>query len=292
MLMTVRDYAAEKLASFRDSASKEAERRHYLHFATLNETAARAGARSEMKDYLTACKRAIAARDGAKAADLLLVCWSALKLVGPISTATDLAQDVRAISEGDARALAASAWVSGSACQFLGDMQRANGFLLESRLLARRVEHHSIEAFASCSLGEVATQQGELAQAREHFEDAGRIVAALDDRSDLRVRLLNSSAKLFQVSKPIPGGAEYARALDLARTLGDRRWEGGIMANAAGVKHQQGHRSAAVRLYEGALQMSIEMNDLRWAVNTECNLGFSITSSAIRAPVDIGSNTP
>ena len=76
--------------------------------------------------------------------------------------------------------------------------------------------------------------------------------------------------------------SNYELALGIARRLGNRHWEGGVLGNLGNVYYSEGRIDEARSAYEAGLVIAIELGNRQWEANTLCNLGLLSTYKANR----------
>jgi tetratricopeptide (TPR) repeat protein len=280
MMLSIQEFANEQLTmngAYHGSGSQaavEAATRHAGYFASFNEMAARRYAKVELDNFVSACRQAAAQRSVATAATLVVVCWHALKLIGPFRALLDLADLVTPLLVDGSQEQAAVEWARGTAVQFMGEPVRAREILARSLRAAESANDRRIQALALCGMGECERARNAFAPAAELFERAVVIASGLSD-AQLETYLLNSRAGAHQRRGDFDAAVVlYEQALQHAHEAQDLRWQGGILGNLANIDHERGHLKEAVGKYSAALALSMQAEDYRWAANTSCNLGL------------------
>jgi tetratricopeptide (TPR) repeat protein len=127
----------------------------------------------------------------------------------------------------------------------LGDPVRALRAYERSRTAAAQAEDLRGLAIASMGLGEAARSQGEFAEAISHAERAVTLLDRLELR-DLVVQLLHNIGHAQADRGDLAGArASQGRALDAARSIGDRRTEGYALERLAALELLDGHATEA-----------------------------------------------
>jgi predicted ATPase/class 3 adenylate cyclase/Tfp pilus assembly protein PilF len=273
MLISIREFAAERLAK-NVQAREASSRRHARYFASFDEVQARRGAVTDLDNFVAACRHATASRDTATAIALLIVCWSALKLVGPFRVASELADALGSTLGPDDPGRASVTWVAGSTRQVMGNTSEALALLQLALAQAEAAADLRIQAFAHCAIGECRFLMRDPTAARQAFEQAAQFAQRIgDDR--LNVYVMNSRAGFrLRIGESEEAERMFSSALDTARRFDDVRWQGGILGNLASIAYQSGRLADAAAKYRDALELSTHAGDYRWAADTACNLGL------------------
>jgi predicted ATPase/class 3 adenylate cyclase/Tfp pilus assembly protein PilF len=280
LLESVREYAAEHLRTegrYPGSgalAEAAAQRRHWRHYAGLDERAAVAGGCAETRNLVAACRRAGAAADASSAVGALLGAWAALRLRGPFRVGAGLAQAVGELGGLTPRWQAEVHWVAGSALDLLGDVTSARQHFDAGLAKASAAGERHCEARLLAAAAAQDSSAGQLHEALEQLTRALAIARGLGERR-LQCTVLNALGRLADHQARFDEARGfYEAALALARELGDRRLEGGLLGNLGGLLHDDGRLDEARALYEQALALAHEVGDRRWEGNARCNLGL------------------
>ena len=270
LLRTVRDYAAEKLAS---GSSMQAQGRHARYFASLGPGGAVAERCVELENLLVAVRCAVAMNDPASAAGALEGAWSALRLRGPFDLALELAREVGAMPSLDGDSRAVVEMVAGWVLKARGNVAQAR---LHFDAALGRARSRLIAGKVLVFLGDLACSEGRNDEARGRLDGALAIARACEDPL-LECQTLSSLGNLAERLGRLEEAAHhYLSGLEIARRHGDRRWEGGLLGNLGVVRDEQGRVAQAREHYEAALAVAGELGDRQWEGNTLCNLGLML----------------
>ena len=267
LLRTVQDYATERLTD------DQAQRRHWRHFAAMDERQAVAGRCVEVDNLVAACRRAATADPGYAVA-ALVGAWAALRQAGPFRAGLDLAGAGEAGAPHAAAEQAAIDRVVGSALTLLGEWDLARG-RYEAALVHARAQHDCAgQSQILSSIAGLEMGLGQFPEAQAHLDSALALAAASGD-AEARYRALNALGNLYLSTSQLQQAAQsYRQALALADMLADRRWQGGLHGNLGTIAHAQGNLTEARQHYAAALAMALDVGNRQWEGNTRCNLGL------------------
>ena len=276
MLRSVHDYLLDRVRvdgrvqGNGTQAVAAAAHRHWMHFAGLSEQQAIADECTEIDNLIIACERALDEKAMAAAVAAMNLAWAALKLIGPLSAARDLAERVHAAVRLEPDLAAQAQWVAASAMLQMGQSATARPHL--DQLIAG--PDGRLSAWATCALGDLEHSSGDRQRAHQVLERALGLSQQLND-PQLQCRVLNSlGAWHSEQSKIDLALSHYEQALGIARAIGDRRWEGGLLGNIGVLLHSMGQLEPARVKYEEALTLAQLIGGKRWEGNTRSNLGL------------------
>ncbi len=274
LLVSVRDYAAEKLASLPDDGVEAgAERRHGLYFAKAVAGDAKTQAR-ELDNILAALRRAIARDDAAVAAPAAANAWAILEVRGPYQIGIELleyALSAVTLSNADRAALT---FILGRCLLVSGDRVRARDHLERSLQLASAEESRLDQYRSLAGLAELNLIEGNIDEAKAQYEEAVRGAESLGHPA-FQCAALNGMGLYFnRIGRAAEARSMFERALRVARETGKRRWEGGVLSNLGGVELRLGNRAEARRYYDAAIEVAREVGDRVWEGDFLCNLGL------------------
>jgi predicted ATPase len=282
LLESVRDYADEHLRTAGrfigsgPSAALAAQRRHWQHFAAIDERAATADRCIDLGNLVTATRRAADAGDAPCAVATLVRAWAAFKLTGPFSTAAGLADHVAGQLALDTGQAAWVAWIAGCALELSGDIAAARAHLERGLALARAAGDRTCEVRLLVALASRRSDEGLHDEARAMLVTA-RTLAIESRRPLLECLVMNGLGRLAEhQGRPDIARGHLEAALALARQMGDLRLEGGLLGNLGGVHQDQGRLDLACRHYEQALALATQVGDRPWEGNARCNLGLTL----------------
>lgn len=274
MLATVHHYGRElleRLQAIGDPRATRVPRRHWQHFAGLDEAQATAERCVEIENLVQACRGATAAGDAASALACLQSAWAALRLTGPLGAALALAEACRQMPALGADQRAAADWVAGSALHLLGHSERARA-LLASAL--QSVGDPLLQARLACTLGELESTTGDPAQAEPLLQQALQTAQAMRD-APLQCRALNALGALASDEARWSEAERcYMAGLALARAGMQARWEGVLLGNLGTLHHYQGRAEPAAEHYAAAITLAQRVGDRRGEGDRRCNLGL------------------
>ena len=278
LLQTVREYAAEHLASegrFEGSGPQAllaAEMRHGRFFASLPEESVTGSRCLELDNLVAACRRACSRRDPGVAVQTLALAWDALELRGPFSLGLDLAALV--LTMPTLPDISRAERVRGAALLALGRIQDAQEAFQLALDAARGVADGVREAEALSGLGSLAANAGRTDDARAHLV-AALALARSTDTPALECRVLNGLGILNEaLGRTDAARRDYETALTLARRIRNRRWEGGLLGNLGNIQYAQGDIAEACASCEAGLAIARQLGNRKFEGNALCNLGL------------------
>jgi tetratricopeptide (TPR) repeat protein len=278
LLVSVQEYAAEKLQALQDALAGGAEGRlatqlrHAEYFAGPGSGGGHGLA--DLDNLVAACRRAAAAGSGTVALATLERAWALLQLHGPFALGIELARATGDMTGLEASSRARVEQVLGAALKASGNVAQAQSRLLIGLELARTCGERHAE-------GELLAELGHLYRNRSDFEQAGVCLqSALRLARELGVAGLECSALnglanidhelgLFESARE-----QYEQALRVARQAGERRWEGGLLGNLGNLLWDAGELDAAIRHIQQGLAIAREVGSRTWEANALCNLGM------------------
>lgn len=280
MLMTVREYAAERLSASGPARgvgsplALAAVQRHWRYFGDLTEAQCVADGCADADNIVAACRRAIATADGRAIVQSLRNTWTVVALRGPYSLAVELAKSAcvsGAIDRGDR---ATVRQILGHALFMMGRGEEALDAVNQGLSLVREDDDLGTASALWCLLGELRNQQAAAAAAVPAIERAV-VLARRSKQTPLICRALNAAALLkLQQGSLGQARAIFEEALRVSAEAGDHRWRAGILGNVALVDYQQGKIEACIGRYKDALAISQASGDTSWEGNATCNLGL------------------
>jgi predicted ATPase/Flp pilus assembly protein TadD len=275
MYLTVRDYAAEKLAAYGDAAVHAAQARHGSYFARFGtdiEVEAlflhgglrrRHALALELDNLVAACSRAVVRGDGRVASAVLRIVSDVIEITGPYTLGTALAAQVLALPDLDdtsrAHALAASAMPLRRA----GRTEDAAAAWEGAIALYRRIGNRRREAYCMLSLGNVRRDQGRLDDARSLQESALALTREIGYRRVEGHAWGNLGIIHAMQGRFAEARAHFARALEIHREVGNRYIEGIDTSNLGEACRESGMSSEARGHFENALAIDREVGNRR-----------------------------
>ncbi|MFN7973415.1 MAG: protein kinase [Acidobacteriota bacterium] len=152
-----------------------------------------------------------------------------------------------------------------------GEPGQARALYDRALACAKRAVDRPLEARVLCSLGSLPPEAG-ASDDLSQLASAIAMVRELGDRASL-VNALNNLARREQIhGRADAARARFQEALEIAREMGERRTEGAILSNLAGLDASDGLPGAAA-LYEASLGIADEIGDRRLTGVVLLNLG-------------------
>ena len=237
LLVSVKEYATEKLGEREATERREAEQRHARHFASFGtpeaiDAAERAGGALralsfEIDNLAAAIRRSASAGDGRAAAEALAAAWEVLALSGPLALALDLAQSVLSAQALPDSASAAAEAILGNILVRMGRLEEAVPHFVSalgrSDVSARGRLHGKLAA--------LHVEQGRPAEATVHIESGLEATRAASDRNG-EARILTTLGTLLRNQRRYAEAeVQYAAALEAAVACGDLRVQGRLLGH-------------------------------------------------------------
>jgi predicted ATPase len=272
LLKTVQEYVHPELGRAGMGQAVAAHTRHARWFAALSEAEATSDLGADADNLVVACRRSVASGRQDEALGNLVNAWAVLRLTGPFHLALQLAEAVAAMPEMGAIAHSHADVVAASALDALGRSKEAQARIQSA--LRRLPAGAAATARALCVLGEATANLGQSTAAERELTDALHAAQVHDD-IEVQCRAHNALGALAtRQARADRARPHYEQALELARRLGDKRWQGGLLGNLGMLDHMGGQTHQARSKYEQALAHANQTGDRRWEANTRCNLGL------------------
>jgi len=272
ILETLREYALERLTDTAEVDAQAAHARYYLDLLERTEPDLTGARQAEALDLLEA------EHSNLRAALEWWLCRGetlpAMLAVGALwrfwTTRGHLVEGVRwsrrVLDNGDTSSDHGFQSARGKALlsagileQFVGEFERANGYLTEALECCRASGNTAIMASVENNLGNVAELTGDLELACRHWEASLQLRRELNDRSGAAVALHNL-AGVFHVRGAIDDAVcMYEESIQLWREVGDRLNTGNSLVDLSTIARQGGDLSRATVLLE---QCADGWNDL------------------------------
>ena len=280
LLRSVQEFAAAELArpgSFPGSGAPLAaavRRRHYVHYAGLNDKQAVAGRCVELGNLVHACEQAVADDAPDAAVELLRLAWTALRMTGPFVYAVRMADKVRAMPSIGERQLLWVDHVTGRAQLAIGNTAQALEAAQRTLAAAESGQSPLEQAAAWALLGEVEMGLGDYVASAASLERALHEASSLDTSYWTRW-VLNAQGALLHLQGQVKESREcFARALSIVFAEGDKHWQASLLGNLAGLHFAEGQLEQARKVYTEALSISGEVGSRRFEGSARCNLGL------------------
>jgi predicted ATPase/class 3 adenylate cyclase len=274
LLLSVQDYAAEKLGGWGDPAREAAHVRHGAWFARFGTQDAidslhvrgggvrRLSLGQDLDNVVVACGRAVAREEGAVASALLQAAWAILEIRGPFATARSLAERVLGLSALSPKEQAATWLVRGTASHSLGRIDDAQADFDTALAAAREVGDRRSEGAVLRRLGDLHHRQGRIDEARAQYEAARVVALHVGDRRGEGIAHNGLGSVLMSQNRMDEAGAQYGAALARMREVGDRSNEGVLHNNVGHVLREQGRMDEARVQFDAAVAAARESGNL------------------------------
>ncbi len=275
MYMSIREYAAEKLESSGQPASRLAEERHGQYFAgfgtdeAIEAISLRGGVKRrralalELDNLVAACRRAVRRADGEIAVAAYRAIWEVLELQGPCALGIDLGSQLLKLDTLNASQHAAALHTRATALRRAGRSEDAATGLEQALALWRGIGDRCREASNLVILGNLRRDQGRMDDARTHLEASLAIAHEVGNR-----RLEGNLIGNLGILHAVQGRSEEARrsfeqAIVIHREVGNRRIEGIDTSNLGNVYREKGKLEEAEAHYQQALAIHREVGNRR-----------------------------
>jgi predicted ATPase/Tfp pilus assembly protein PilF len=271
LLVSVKEYAAQRLAERGELARVEARHgRYYARFGTEEAVEAldrhggvqrRKVLVQERDNLVVACQRALARGDGPVASAAALAAWAVLDLRGPFALGASLLEAALEHAQELEVRLCCSA---GQARQLCGQAEQARAHFERAHRLAIASGNRRHEGIVLQWLGGLHHEQGRPDEARARFEQALVAHREVGNRHGEGIVLGNLGILHKQQGRLDEARAHYEAALHIHREVGNRRSEGIALGNFGILHTEQGRTAEAHSHYEAALRIHRETGD-RWS---------------------------
>ncbi len=274
LLVSVQEYAAERLRAMPGAARDDLLVRHATYYAALPGAAGEAAAWADIGNILVACRRSTGAGSVERAVAALESAWLLLQTRGPFAPAIELGSALAASpAPADDALRVRTELVLGEALKAAGRVGEAAAQLEAGLRRARAVGAAAVEARLLIALGNLELNDGAVARATERHAAALAIARALGDPA-LQCGALSGLATDHQAAGNLRAArADLEQAIGVAREARHRRWEGGLLGNLGGLLWDIGELDGALQHIRQSLQIARECGDRVWEGNALCNLG-------------------
>jgi tetratricopeptide (TPR) repeat protein len=286
MYISIRDYAAAKLAAYASGLQRAAEARHCAYFARFGTEEAiealaapggvqRRRALAQQLDNLSlACRRAIDCGDAARAVDTYAAAWAVLDLSGPNESGVALGAQVLAMSGLTSNQRIRAVLRYAVALRRVNRGEESAQRLMEALTLLPSASDPRLEASLLATLAGVRADQNRMGEASTLAEAALRL--ADETGNDGLAGTVHNNLGIYDAER---GRYDAARAhleaaLALHQRTGDRRSEGMDTVNLATVLRIMKQTREAIVHFERALSIHIEVGDRRNEGLALANLGM------------------
>lgn len=278
LLISIREYAAERLASddFGAGAAEAARHRHGLTYARWGTDDAldgvdRHGGQArlralalDLENLIAACQHALRRRDAAVAAATYAAAWRVLQSRGPFQLGIDLGQQVIALPELPARDRAHATRRLAHALRLAGRTDEVAGHLQAAGSHYHEWGDRRGQGEVLLALGDLQIQfQGHLRDAREHFEAALEIFVEIGDRRLEGVTRGHLGTVLESLGQPEEARRLRWQAVAIHREVGHRRMEAHELGNLVNGCLNEDRLDEGLALSDEALAIARECGDRR-----------------------------
>ncbi len=274
MLMSVQEYAAERLERCGAGVRQQVEARHGAWFGRLGEQGGAASGGVEVHNLIAAVRRAVARGEGAVAVPALEGAWGALELTGPFSTGASLAAEVAAMPGLPRGARARADRVAGSALWLMGRMEEARALFEGALVVHRDVGDRAAEGLVLAWLGRVHREQGRVEEARQRYEEALAVHREVKDRRQEGIVLGRLGRLYGDQGREAEARAMFELGFAVHREVGDLRSEGAFLNDLGLLNQEHGREQEARGLYERAVALHRAIGDHRAGAVVLGNLGL------------------
>lgn len=284
LYLTVREYAAQRLAGLGPQAEAAAQSRHGRHFAGFGRESAlealatpggparRARLVRDIDNLVVACRRATARAEPEVAVPCFLAAWQVLDQMGPVSIATLLLEPLAALPMDPALADSLRL-VRADLAQRGTDLDLARALAeATARSAASRGDRRN-EGRAQLRLASVCIRLRDLDDARGH---AGLAIEAFrrGQVAWLEVGALVIAAHAAAIAGDVAATQDhYGRALEICRRIGHAMGEAQALGSFAAWQLSRGDARAGRAMLEQAV-------DMRRALKLHRSLALDLTNLA------------
>ncbi|MEQ1507291.1 MAG: winged helix-turn-helix domain-containing protein, partial [Myxococcota bacterium] len=297
LLVSIRDYAAARLAE-RDG-TRAAEERHGRHLAaTVASEPARlaldgptgaetfAALERERDNLAAAARRAIARGDGPVAAQTARAIWLVCARRGPVATAVALLEATPALPTRSERDRCLVSSPAGQARAAAGQPAIAIDHYRTGLALAEAQGLTSFAGQLHRSLGDLLHHLGDGPSARAHYAEALAAQRAVGNRRAEAFVLGNLGVTCIDAGDLVQAREHLAEALAVHREVGNRRAEGPVLGNLGLVAACEGRFDDARELLRESIATHRSFANLRGVATMTQNLAWVAVNQGQLAEAD------
>lgn len=278
MLVSIQQYAQEKLSPAERSAAQARHGRYYAAFGTeeaLDALDMNGGTDKQRRLVLEIDNLIAASRRATDDEEILvgatLAAWAVLKLRGPLLEGATLLE--RAAHKAQIRR-SRVLFSAGIARQNLGQIAVAEAHYQAALLAAREAGDLRAEGFTLDCLGLLNARQGRGDEARAHY-DLALSIARETSYPWLEAHVLGNLGLFLHDQGRLAAAREhYEAALAIAREIGNQRLEGISLGNLGNLAADQGRTEEAHASYQAALTLHRRLDNRLSESNVLGNLGI------------------
>ena len=280
LLVSVQAYAAEHLhtegryAGSGPVALAAALARHGEWFAGFGPQRATEQACADLDNLVAACRRAAVHGDSATAARTLDGAWAALSLRGPFSAGLALAEQLATLAPLADADAAHLHAVWGAALEASGQRAQAMAHYEDALQFSVAAADPRCEAAVLVRLGGMHARQAQPDRARVELARALALARELGDGA-IECAALNGQGGMDFVHGLVDAANEgWSAAVAVAKRIGDKRLQGTLMGNLGSLHANQGRTAEARVEFEGALANARAIGDTQREGTCLSNLGM------------------
>lgn len=286
MLLSLHEYAAEKLVGSGITDPCEIEQRHERYFAGFGTDEAieslyrhggirrRRALALQLENLVAACRRAAGRGHGDTAVAAFRAAWEVLDLQGPYALGAALGDTVLALDGLTPSSRVTALWTRALAAWRAGRMDDAAAGLAQALALARASRERQREGGVLFSMGNLHGEQGRMDEAQRCYEAALAIQREVGQRRMEAVILANLGNVHGEQSRAEAARSCYDAALAIHRGIGNRSGEGTVLGNLGNLLCDQGRMDEARASYLQALAIAREVGSRSSEGGVLGNLGI------------------
>ncbi len=286
MLLSLHEYAAEKLLASGTAVHRDAEQRHARFFAGFGTEEAveslyrhggirkRRSLALQLENLVAACRRAAGHGQGDTAVAAFRAAWEVLDLQGPYALGAALGDRVLALDGITPASRVLALWTRALAAWRAGRMDDAAAWLAQAQALARDSRDRRHEGIVLYSLGNLHGEQGRMDEAQRCYEAALAIQREVGHLRMQGMILGNLGNVHGEQSRAEAARSCYDAALAIHRGIGNRNGEGVVLGNLGNLLCDQGRMDEARASYLQALAIAREVGSRTSEGGVLGNLGI------------------
>ncbi|TNE88890.1 MAG: tetratricopeptide repeat protein [Deltaproteobacteria bacterium] len=285
LLVSVRDFAAARLAERGDDVVRAAEWRHARFYAErwpverlraleMNAAEDRTDLLRSADNMIAALERSIAAGQGETALRCLRAALTVLENQAAHARMVNFAQRVSEMADLSLSSRAMALLVLGLACNRNADLAGSLAALDPGLRCAREAGDGHLEGMIQAQRGTCLLEGGRIAEAEACFREAVRLQRLAGERRWEGVSHADLAVALGQAGRPDEARAAYERALVLTRSAGDLATEGGVLGNLGNLALESGAFDLARAYFEAAIDIHQRLRRWRSHAHAVGSLGL------------------
>jgi predicted ATPase/class 3 adenylate cyclase/Tfp pilus assembly protein PilF len=278
LLMSVKEYCSQKLQQHESAHScggLQLHQRYWQYYSELPEHLAIGDGCADIDNIVAACLAAM--REGAidSAVKALVVAWAPIKLKGPFRIILTLIEQISTLASTEPTHLAWISWIRGSALILMGESEKATKVLSSGLAAAKASNNIQAEVNIRCAQAEQLIDYGNFQESVSQVLSVLEIVRTMSDPYQ-EIKVTNLLAYTWKCAGRADLAEElFQTAVSIAKRVGDRRWEGGLLSNLGSLYFERGNIKMACEYLERALELDQSNGSRHWEGNVRCNLGLT-----------------